>query len=479
MYDTSTRYIESYRLTFSEKANPKSRTIYRMTVQKAKSDKHPSSQFEFYFSLKNTISTSRASNLHKQLKMPVLGILLCWQLMLLFWSTSDAFVIAPYQLMPKRCPPSLVSLSDTEGNQFMEAWKQGGKVDVEVCKTMSYPSDTFPTGVDPLVQASNHVREAWMKYHWEKGGGLPIVILEPKTNKDLDNSTEMEGKKRVIAPVFMEETISSFPSPKFEDCDACLELEYKVTSPGPFFGPDLVKGSHNGRVSFSSAYVDSGDIVTTLVWKVQFDAIRLLGLYQAVTEFTIGTAASTVQEAVSPPRLLTITTRLPMDTNEQDTAHIARSEWLDFLYSSTGGGLPILPPIPFGEILSEGGGIARKKRYLFPFVVETAMVDGPATVDTNGTAIAYYQIENPGWWTFPFLFHTHLGRVKFQEIESTVNMTWEVEIRPYRFCAPLVEKLTEAVVTTIARNFRTKVDPSTGFERNDEVVFSWSDGKIE
>ena len=415
--------------------------------------------------------------------MLALRKLLCWQLLLLFWSTSDAFVIAPYQVLTKRSSQALVSLSSTEGNQFMEAWKQGGKIDVEVRKTISFPSDSFQTGEDSLVQASNRVREAWMKYHWEKGGGLPIVILEPKTNTDLENSTEMEGKKRVIAPVFMEETISSFPCPEVEECDASFELEYKVTSPGPFFGPDLVKGSHNGRVSFSSTYEDSGDessdIVTTLVWKVQFDAIRLLGLYQAVTEFTIGTAASTVQEAASPPRLLTITTRLPMDTDEQDTAHIARSEWLDFLYSSTGGGLPLLPPIPFGEILPEGGGIARKKRYLFPFVVETAMIDGPSTVDTDGTATAYYQLENPGWWTFPFLFHTHLGRVKFQEIESMVDMMWEVEIRPYKFCAPLVEKLTEAVVTTIARNFRTKLDPSTGFEGEDEVVFSWSDGKIE
>ncbi len=476
--------------------------------------------------------------------MPVLRKPLCWPMMLLFWSfdfgiTSDAFVTAPSHATARRRPYSLLSLSGTEGNKFMEAWNEGGRVDVEVCKNISYPSGSFPKGEDPLIQASNHVRKAWMKYHWKKGGGLPIVILENNNNnKDSDNSTETEaflGKKRVIAPVFMEETISSFKCSELEDCTSSLELEYKVTSPGPFFGPDLVKGSHNGRVSFSSAYVDSSDekssdIVTTLVWKVQFDAIRLLSLYQAVTEFTIGTAASTVQEAASPSRLLTITTRLPDAQSEDDNkAHTTRSEWLDFLYSTTGGGLPLLPPVSFGKILPEGGGIARQKRYLFPSVVETAMVQGPSTVDSEGIAIAYYQLENPGWWTFPFLFHTHLGRVKFQEVETMVEMTWEVEIRPYRFCAPLVETMTEAVVTTIVRNFRTKIDApqamvevvpdvlsfprftwigrvldaygkdersiiqrSISFlepwtwgdsravcEGGDEVVFCWSDGKIE
>lgn len=468
-----------------------------------------------------------------------------WPMMILFWPfyfgiASNAFVMTPNQVMGTSRFHSLVTLSGAEGGDFIESWNEGGRVDVEVCKSISFPPGSFSTGEDPLVQASDCVRKAWVEYHWKKGGGLPIVILEKKPDNGTDNSIGTEnflGKRRVIAPVFMEETISSFPCP---ESSAFLELEYTVTSPGPFFGPDLVKGSHNGKVSFSSAYADisdemSSEIITTLVWSVQFDAIRLLGLYQAVTEFTIGTAATTVQEAASMPRLFTIATRLPVEKirgnnkqNKDDSAYIARSDWLDFLHSATGGGLPLLPPICFGEVLPEGGGIARKKRYLFPFVVETAMVDGPSTVD-DGIATACYQLESPGWWTFPFLFHTHLGRVKFQETETMVDMSWEVQIRPYAFCAPLVEKMIEAVVTTIARNFRAKVeapeamveivpgvlvfpkftwigrvveartrderplfqrsisflepwtwgDSRTGRQGEDDVVFGWSDGRID
>ena len=126
---------------------------------------------------------------------------------------------------------------------------------------------------------------------------------------------------------------------------------------------------------------------------LQFISIRLAGTIQKVTEFTIGTAATTVQEAVSTPRLLTISTSLPIGKDKLNPARVARSEWLDFLYSTAGGGLPLPPPIPFGEILPEGGGIARKKRYIFPTVVETAMVRKPSTVENEGVATLYYQLE--------------------------------------------------------------------------------------
>ena len=398
---------------------------------------------------------------------------------------SDAFAVIPKQSYGKDSSSTLVfstSTGENDGSDTEETWNKGGRVYVEVCRSISFPPGSIQGDKDPLCAASKIVREAWMQYHWKKGGGLPIVILEKQSPNDCDddsNAGKFNGKKRVIAPVLMEETISSFPQQAEFQSDASpasLELEYKVTSPGPFFGPDLVEGSHTGRVTFSSSFADSNDkidttaITTTLIWSVEFDAVRLLSLYQKVTEFTIGTAATTVQEAASTPRLFTISTRLPMakfqhsnqkENNVDSPSQIARREWLDFLYSTSGGGLPIPPPIPFGEILPEGGGIARKRRLIFPYVVETAMVEGPGVFDTNGSTTVCYKLENPGWWTFPFLFHTHLGRVRFQEAETTdglVGMTWEVEIRPYAFTAPLIEKLTEIVVTTIARNLRTKLE---------------------
>lgn len=129
--------------------------------------------------------------------------------------------------------------------------------------------------------------------------------------------------------------------------------------------------------------------------------------------------------------------------------------------------------------------MARKKLFRFPGIFETAMVKGPTaagsgeTIDEghgesvieNGTATVYYRLENPGWWTSPFLYHTHLGRARFRPGASTpaeeateshhpipIDMIWEVEIRPYPFAAPLVEKLTEMTISTIARNLQVKME---------------------
>lgn len=463
-----------------------------------------------------------------------------WSLAGRFGISADAFLMTPNHqagCVVIRPSCSVFSTSNDQnndsgnGSERKDDWTKGGRVSVEVRKTVSFPASCFSKGNDPLDAASDCVRDAWMEYHWRKGGGLPIVVILEKQDKREDTNDTTGGrlgisnahdssKKRVIAPVMMEETISSFPLLQAEKSDgsdsyggsdaASLELEYKVTSPGPFFGPDLVQGSHTGRVAFVSSYVsasnddssndnddddDAKAITTTLVWKVEFDAIRLLNLYQKVTEFTIGTAATTVQEAVSTPRLFTLRTRLQMpnggdddDANDDDDddnpAHTARQEWLDFLFSTTGGGLPLPPPLPFGDVLPEGGGMARKKIFRFPpGLIETAMVEGPSTAqsaavataaskknDGDGTATACYQLENPGWWTLPFLVHTHLGRARFRQALPTVtqeegttkglvvDLTWEVEIRPYPFTAPLVEKLVELTVSTIARNLRVKLE---------------------
>ena len=129
--------------------------------------------------------------------------------------------------------------------------------------------------------------------------------------------------------------------------------------------------------------------------------------------------------------------------------------------------------------------MARKKLLRFPGIFETAIIKGPTATGSgetydeghgeseieNGTATAYMRLENPGWWTFPFLFHTHLGRARFRPGASTppeeateshhpipIDMTWEVEVRPYPFAAPLVEKIAEMTISTIARNLQVKVE---------------------
>jgi hypothetical protein len=426
----------------------------------------------------------------------------------------------------------------TDGNDDKNGWTVGGRVAVEVRRVVSFPPESFPLaleGKDPLGAASHLVRDAWMEFHWRKGGGFPVVIIEKEDKGEANDgvstdNTNALGKKRVMAPFMMEETITSFPfevdrSDGSGGTEASLELEYKVTSPGPFFGPNLVQGSHTGRVTFVSLYAPSSDdskvsgdssreLVTILVWKVEFDAIRLFKFYQKATDFSILSAVTTVQESVATPRLLTLRTTVQLPSSD-DPARIARQEWLDFLYSTTGGGLP-LPTIPFGEVLPEGGGRARKKRFVFPNVFETAMVEGPRISDANAsgklennaTTTAYYKLENPGWRTFPFLLHTHLGRVTFRardtkDTENLVDVTWEIEFRSYPIMAPFVEKVAEMTVSTILRNLNVRLearlqdnrsvwerlvsllqpwtwgDSGDGHRVEDVVEYEWSDGRIK
>ena len=102
----------------------------------------------------------------------------------------------------------------------------------------------------------------------------------------------------------------------------------------------------------------------------------------------------------------------------------------------------ITAPIPYGEVLEEGGGSAtRSILRVPPLPIDTVQ----STSSTDDTAEAVYQIENPGWTTLPFLLHTHLGGVRFfaKSGEGAVDITWEIEVRPFPIVAPLVEKLLE------------------------------------
>ena len=123
------------------------------------------------------------------------------------------------------------------------------------------------------------------------------------------------------------------------------------------------------------------------------------------------------------------------------------------------------PPIPFGDVLSEGNGLARQKLLRIPPLIIESIVD-TKTASDNGMAEFSYQLNNPGWLTFPFLLHTHLGRIRFTSIPSSTSSSdassstsdliidWQVEIRPYKFASTVMEKLVEMTVSTILRNLR-------------------------
>ena len=195
----------------------------------------------------------------------------------------------------------------------------------------------------------------------------------------------------------------------------------------------------------------SGCVMT---WNVTFSTTRWASLYETVTKWTVGTAATTIQEASSTPRLFSAKTTIDSSSISHPVDPVfARKECLDFVFAH-GGGLPLLPPIPYGSFLEEGGGSARQNLLRIPPLITESVVD---TNTSDGMAEFTYRLNDPAWWTFPFLVHTHIGRVRFTSLESSLIIDWDVEIRPYKVASPMVEKLVEMTVSTLLRNIRVRL----------------------
>lgn len=293
-------------------------------------------------------------------------------------------------------------------------------------------------------------RDAWMDYHWKKGGGLPIFIV----------SSGESPKERTILPTLMKERLhgdyvqknqEEQPSSSVDISDAeenqeeqpSVKISYKVTDAGPLF-PGIIPGSHSANVTFEQT-----NQTTVMNWGVSFETTKFYSLYEAITQWTVGTAASTVEECLTLPRRLNVKTVIDGDIDP----FLARKECLEFVWAN-GGGLPLLPPIPFGDIMEEGGGSARRNLLRIPPLITESIVD---TTTTEEKCEFHYQLNRPGWTTFPFLLHTHIGNVSFSSAAQGLAIDWEVEIRPYRIMGPIVEKLVEATVATLVRNLRVKL----------------------
>ena len=359
----------------------------------------------------------------------------------LFACTTDGFVVRPVPPSSSRRAHHVpfMSLTDEKdrtttspGNNIDES---GGRVLVEVVTEL------------PDVSTACEARGAWIEHHWIKGGGLPILSLQRDAT---DDAAKNEKKmRRVIAPIMMEEVLDLSGDGGADSYS--LILQYRVTKPGPAFAPDLVAGSHLGNVSFEPNDNKKG---YKMIWSVQFDTKRLVNLYQRVTEFTIGTAARTVAEATSVPRLLNLNATLKGIDNPIE----ARRQWLEFIWAN-GGGLPLLPPIMKGQVLNAGGGKARRELLRIPPAIIEKIVTISETSDGSSSFLEY-QLYRPGLTTFPFLVHSHHARVSFAKDtsaggENTIALHWEVEIRPFPIpiISTLVEKLTEMTVATLVRNF--------------------------
>ena len=170
-----------------------------------------------------------------------------------------------------------------------------------------------------------------------------------------------------------------------------LDLQYTVSDAGPFFA-DLIPGSHIANVMFEE---DDGSTCTTMNWDVTFTTSRWSSIYERVTQFTIGTAATTLQEAAATPRLFSMTTTLDVDGSKYSLDPVeARAKCLDFVFAK-GGGLPLPPPIPFGDVLSEGNGAARQKLLRIPPFIVESIVDTQTSSD-GLLAEFTYRLNDPG-----------------------------------------------------------------------------------
>ena len=288
---------------------------------------------------------------------------------------------------------------------------------------------TFPK-VNP-----RDARDAWITYHWKQGGGLPIIIQSY-------NSTSCDVFERTIFPVLMKETLQIYPCG--EDA-SFTQLEYKVSEAGPIY-QDVIKNSHNAVVTFSS---NKEENECEMVWNVTFSTSKWRDFYTAMTQFLVGTSANTVQEALSSPRVFKMSSTI---NDYNMNARSAFNTCLEFVWMN-GGGLPLPPPISYGQTLKDS--MVRKNLLRIPPLITESIIE---TLESDTMAGFDYTLNRPGWLTFPFLMHTHRGKVRFRTVDdNSLSISWDIEIRPFKVAAPLVEKLVEMTVTTLLRNLRVHI----------------------
>lgn len=303
----------------------------------------------------------------------------------------------------------------------------------------------------PTTTTPERAQQAWLDFVWKGGGGLPVFVV-PKATDSSDAATSSSAG-RLLLPVFMEEKLVDDEKESSAQSNTILRQKYRVSKWG--LNPDLVPDSHLGVVEFEK----TGE-TTKMIWRIEFQVTARRAWWQAMTDFLISVTSDNLVAYLRPPLLYRRTTRIKVPpTNklrEQDHSAAIRDAWLDFVWQN-GGGLPILPPI------SIQGPPRRTRMYIPPFLQESI-------VSTDSNNKLEYQMENPSLWTC-YPAHTHQGTVRFETVEppataadgndetpAEVRMVWEVHVNPYRGCEGYVQAFTSAIVSTLARNFRSHLE---------------------
>mmetsp|Transcript_126268 Transcript_126268/g.365514 ORF Transcript_126268/g.365514 Transcript_126268/m.365514 type:complete len:394 (+) Transcript_126268:49-1230(+) len=283
-------------------------------------------------------------------------------------------------------------------------------VEVQIARDLS--------GITSIEQAKN----AWKDYVFEKGGGVPAVVLSDSGNES-----------RLLLPLGAREDLVQSGN---DD-----EIQYQLTELG-LWKYDLIPDSHLGSVKFEQEEAKS---TVTMKWSVSFRAKNRLWLWREVSQSMVSLASDNLVAYLATPRLFTRTTYMKGSSPED----IAK-EWVDFFVK--GGGLPINQPV---LLPSDGQMDVASILRIPPFLRESIL-----SVSDNEII---YKVMNPGIWT-AYPVHSHLGRIRFvpTDEDNKFRMLWEVEVRPMRGATFIVETFTDMVISTLSRNFKVHLEDPGG-----------------
>jgi hypothetical protein len=275
-------------------------------------------------------------------------------------------------------------------------------------------------------------QEAWLDCQWQQGGGLLGVYVW----------TSDETNVRRVAPIWMQERLLGLTEQSVSSPNENT-IRYQVTDMG-LFSFDLDASSHSATVQFVSnpkRHVN----MTTMIWDVEFQAQHCRELWQAMTQCNLQMAASNLKAYVATPSYYQRTTFLQSDLSIKQVME----EWKSFIWHQ-GGGLPLPPPVRLND---------QDRLIVPPFLMERLQSMEQPSIGDDNHGVIRYTVVNPGIFTYQV--HTHAGKISFTEEEDEgivkITMVWEVQVRPFAGCTPLVQGFTSAVVSTLARNFQVHV----------------------
>ena len=302
----------------------------------------------------------------------------------------------------------------------------------------------------PNLRSSEDARKKWLDFVWEKGGGLPLLGVISRESRQSTLDFETTVQRRMLIPIGMEEELiidTAGSSDDNVDLRSSVQVQYQVVN-GGLLSTEIVPSTHLGTVTFSPIG-ESKDI--TMVWDVTFDttSVDRTGLWQAVTERTITDTCKNFVASLETPRIYRRTTILRPQAGKTLTPEETVEKWVDFCWKEGSGLLPI-PPLNIENV-----------RWIIPPFLKEKLVSKSVQKDEDGSIVAgeiNYQVENANLFTYQV--YSHRGRVQFvPSIDSngTINMIWEVEIRPFLGWEVIVQAFTAAVVSCYARNFKCHV----------------------